>query len=142
MEETRIIYETLVGARVSDTHWWRVKKTMNACELPLSKYGFDLFLALKKTSPRHFTQYHLVKGLINKQIEPLLGEGLSGEEFLKILTRVNIHPHQSTISRWFKPIGGFKSTGFYNKASLLPIAIAALIYKHKTHSSQLSKIGA
>ncbi|WP_066423361.1 hypothetical protein [Anabaena sp. 4-3] len=140
MEESRIIYETLVGARVSDTHWWRVKKVMNSCELPLSKYGFELFLSLKKTSPRHFTQYHLVKGLINKQIEPLLGEGLSGEEFLKILEKVNVKPHQSTISRWFKPIGGYKATGFYSKSALLPIAITALIYKAKNQSSQLAKV--
>lgn len=141
MEESRIVYETLVGKRVSDTHWWRVKKCMNACELPLTKYGFDLYLALKKTSPRYFTQYHKVKGLINKQIEPLLGEGLSGEEFLDVLKKVNINPHQSTISRWFRSVGGFKATGFYNKASLLPIVVAALIYKAKTQSNQLAKVG-
>lgn len=140
MEQERIVYETLVGKRVCDTHWWRVKKVMKNCELPLTKYGFNLYLSLKKTSPRYFTQYHKVKGLIAQKIEPLLGEGLSGDEFLKILEKVNIHPHQSTVSRWFKGIGGFKASGFYSKTSLLPIVAIALIYKAKTQNNQLAKV--
>jgi hypothetical protein len=140
MEQERIVYETLVGKRVCDTHWWRVKKVMENCELPLTKYGFNLYLSLKKTSPRYFTQYHKVKGLISQKIEPLLGEGLSGDEFLKVLEKVNIHPHQSTVSRWFKGIGGFKASGFYSKASLLPIVAIALIYKAKTQNNQLAKV--
>ncbi len=43
MEQERIVYETLVGKRVCDTHWWRVKKVMQNCELPLTKYGFNLY---------------------------------------------------------------------------------------------------
>lgn len=141
MEKERIVYETLIGERVSDTHWWRVKKVMNSCELPFTKYGFELFLNLKKTSPRYFTQYHKVKGLITKQIEPMLGQGLSGEEFLKVLEKVNIHPHQSTVSRWFRAVGGYKATAFYSKFALLPIVATALIYKSKAQNNQLAKVG-
>ncbi|WP_236721538.1 hypothetical protein [Trichormus sp. NMC-1] len=142
MEQERIIYETLIGARVCDTHWWRVKKVMSACELPLNKSGFELFLALKKTTPRHFTQYHKIKGLLSKQVEPALGDGVTGEQFLKVIEQLNITPNQSTVSRWFKAVGGFKSTQFYCKAALLPIVATALIYKSKIQDSQLSKIGA
>jgi hypothetical protein len=141
MEQERTVYETLLGERVSDTHWWRVKKVMASAELPLTKTGFDLFLSLKKTSPRHFTQYHKIKGLMSRQIEPMLGEGLSGEEFLKVLEKVNIHPHQSTVSRWFRAVGGYKATAFYSKFALLPIVATALIYKSKAQKNQLAKVG-
>ena len=141
MEQERIVYETLTGDRVSDTHWWRVKKVMSSAELPLNKAGFELFLNLKKTSPRHFTQYHKIKGLMSKQLEPAIGQGLSGEEFLELLKKVNIHPHQSTVSRWFRAVGGYKATAFYSKSALLPIVATALIYKSKAQENQLAKVG-
>lgn len=140
MEQERIIYETLIGARVCDTHWWRVKKVMSACELPLNKSGFELFLALKKTTPRHFTQYHKIKSQITQQIEHAIGEGITGEQFLKLLEQLNINPNQSTVSRWFKGCGGFKNKGFYNRTVLLPILAVSLIYKAKNQSNQLSKV--
>lgn len=139
MEEERIIYETLVGKRVNDVHWWRVKQSMIASELPLTKSGFDLFISLKKVSPRYFSQYHKVKSQITKQLEPLIGEGITGYQFLNLLENLNITPNQSTISRWFRGCGGFKSKGFYNKTTLLPIAAIALIYKAKSQNNQLAK---
>jgi len=52
----------------------------------------------------------------------------------------SINPNQSTVSRWFKGVGGFKSKGFYNKTVLLPILAVSLIYKSKVQSNQLSKV--
>ncbi|MDP5337821.1 MAG: hypothetical protein NWQ28_04505 [Nodularia sp. (in: cyanobacteria)] len=140
MEEPRIIYETLAGVRVNDVHWWRVKQAMITCELPLTKSGFELFIALKKTSPRYFSQYHKVKAQISKQLEPSIGEGITGGQFIKLLSQLNIHPNQSTISRWFKSCGGFKSKAFYNKTVLIPICALALIYKAKIQNKQLAKV--
>lgn len=139
MEQERIIYETLKGERVNDVHWWRVRKTMTACELPFTKSGFQLFLALRKTSPRYFSQYHKVKAQIAK-LEPAIGEGITGEQFLNLLDKLNIQPNQSTISRWFKSCGGFRAKGFYNRTALIPICATALIYKHKNQNSQLAKV--
>ena len=140
MEESRTIYETLAGCRVNDVHWWRVKKTMTVCELPLTKSGFELFISLRKTSPRYFSQYHKIKSQITQQIEQVIGEGITGEQFLKLLEQLNINPNQSTVSRWFKWCGGFKFKGFYNKTVLLPICAVALIYKVKVQDSKLSKV--
>lgn len=139
--QERTIYETLAGKRVCDSHWWRVRQAMAAAELPLTKTGFELFLALKKTSPRYFSQYHKVKAQISQKLEPAIGEGITGEQFLKLLNRLNINPNQSTVSRWFKGCGGFKSKAFYSKKVLLPICIAALIYKSKAQKNQLAKVG-
>lgn len=139
MEQARIIYETLVG-RVNDVHWWRVKKAMQASELPLNKSGFELFIALRKTSPRYFAQYHKVKCQVTN-LEPSVGEGVTGEQFVNLLKRLNIKPNQSTISRWFKSCGGFRAKAFYNKTVLIPIIALALIYKAKTQNNQLAKVG-
>jgi hypothetical protein len=139
MENERIIYETVLGSRVCDSHWWRVRKSMSACELNLDKTGFELFLNLRKISPRYFSQYHKVKAQI-KQLEPALGEGITGEQFIKLIENLNINPNQSTISRWFKGCGGFKSKGFYNLVVLIPICAVALIYKAKVQDSKLSKV--
>jgi hypothetical protein len=138
MEETRIIYETLVGVRVNDVHWWRVKKAMSASELPLNKSGFELFIALKRTSPRYFSQYHKVKRQVST-IESSIGEGVTGEQFVSLLEKLDISPNQSTISRWFKGCGGFKAKQFYCNTVLLPIIAIALIYKSKVQNGLLAK---
>ena len=78
MENERTIYETVMGIRVNDVHWWRTKNTMRTAELPLTKLGFELFIALRKTSPRYFSQYHKIKGQVSK-VESSIGEGCTGE---------------------------------------------------------------
>ncbi|MBD2667263.1 hypothetical protein [Richelia sinica] len=141
MESARIIYETVLGSRVCDSHWWRVRKAMQSAELTLDKKGFELFLMLRNISPRYFSQYHKIKGQISK-IESSIGEGCTGEQFITLLDKLGITPNQSTISRWFKTAGGFKAKSFYAKQVLIPICAVALIYKSKVQNSQLSKIGA
>lgn len=141
MEQERTIYETLIGARVHDVHWWRTRKAMETAELPFTKDGFELFIALRKTSPRYFSQYHKIKGQISK-VESSIGEGCTGEQFINLLNKLGITPNKGTISRWFKTAGGFKAKSFYAKQVLIPICAVALIYKSKVQSSQLSKIGA
>ncbi|AFZ61323.1 hypothetical protein H6G54_21175 [Anabaena cylindrica FACHB-243] len=141
MENERAIYETVTGARVNDVHWWRVKRDMRTAELPLTKDGFELFIALRKTSPRYFSQYHKIKGKISK-VESSIGDGCTGQQFINLLEKLGITPNKGTISRWFKTAGGFKAKSFYAKQVLIPICAVALIYKSKVQSSQLSKIGA
>jgi hypothetical protein len=145
MEQTRAIYETLVGKRVSDSHWTKTKKLMTACELPLDKDGFSVLVNLRKVSPRYFSKYVEIKDeltQLGKQLLPAIGLGITGEQFIKLIQKLEIHPNQSTVSRWFKSVGGFKSKGVYSKQTILPIIATALIYKSKVQNDQLSKIGA
>ncbi|MFM6075108.1 MAG: hypothetical protein ACKPB9_26560 [Dolichospermum sp.] len=139
MENERTIYETVMGSRVNDVHWWRAKKAMKSAELPLTKSGFELFIALRKTSPRYFSQYHKIKGQVSK-IESSIGEGCTGEQFINLLEKLKIVPNKGTISRWFKNAGGYKAKAFYAKQVLIPICAVALIYKSKNQSSQVSKV--
>jgi hypothetical protein len=139
MEQERTIYETMIGQRVSDVHWWRTRRDMNTAELPFTKKGFELFIALKNTSPRYFSQYHKIKAQVSR-IETTIGDGCTGEQFINLLNRLEINPNKGTISRWFRPAGGYKSKAFYAKQVLIPICAVALIYKHKNHCNQLAKV--
>ncbi|MEA5554398.1 hypothetical protein VB713_26035 [Anabaena cylindrica UHCC 0172] len=143
MEQTRVIYETLLGKRCSDTHWWKTKKLMADCQLPTDKQGFEVLINLRNVSPRYFSKYHEIKDELTelgKQMLPAIGEGITGEQYLGLLNKLEINPNQSTVSRWFKSCGGFKSKGFYSKQTVLPIVAIALIYKSKLQSNQLSKV--
>ena len=145
MENSRIIYETLLGKRCSDSHWTKTKKLMAACDLPLDKDGFSVLINLRKVSPRYFSKYVEIKDELTnlgKQLLPAIGDGITGKQFLNLLEQLQINPNQSTVSRWFKTVGGFKSTGNYDRKTILPIIATALIYQHKNQSSKLSKIGA
>ena len=143
MEQTRAIYETLAGKRVSDSHWTKTKKLMNACELPLDKDGFSVLVNLRKVSPRYFSKYVEIKNeltQLGKQLLPAIGLGITGKQFLELIARLEIHPNQGTVSRWFRSVGGFKSSGNYSKQVILPIVAIALIYKAKNQSLKLSKV--
>jgi len=39
MEQSRVIYETLLHKRCSDSHWTKTKKLMIACDLPQDHDG-------------------------------------------------------------------------------------------------------
>ena len=143
MEQSRIIYETLTGKRVSDSHWTKTKKLMSACELPLDKDGFSVLVNLRKVSPRYFSKYVEVKEeltQLGKQLLPAIGLGITGRQFLELLDKLQIKPNQGTVSRWFRSVGGFKSSGNYTKQVILPIVATALIYKAKNQSLKLSKV--
>ena len=143
MEQSRIIYETLAGKRVSDSHWSKTKKLMNACELPLDKDGFSVLVNLRKVSPRYFSKYVEIKDQLTRlgrELLPAIGLGITGKQFLELIERLSIRPNQGTVSRWFKSVGGFKSSGNYSKQVILPIVATALIYKAKVQDSKLSKV--
>jgi hypothetical protein len=79
---------------------------------------------------------------LGKQLLPAIGDGITGKQFLELLDKLQIKPNQGTVSRWFKSVGGFKFNGNYDKKTILPIVATALIYKSKSQSSKLTKIGA
>ena len=140
MEQTRAIYETLAGKRVSDTHWSKTKKLMLACELPLDKDGFSVLVNLRKVSPRYFSKYVEVKDQLTslgRELLPAIGLGITGKQFLELIARLEIRPNQGTVSRWFRSVGGFKSSGNYDKKTILPIVATALIYKAKNQSLKI-----
>lgn len=140
IESERVIYETLLNGRCSCSHWSKTKKTMKACDLPLTSEGFTILINLRKVSPRYFRKYAEIKEKLQAMGREILPagtnnlkewEGCTGKEFLTLLEEYEIYPNQSTISRWFKNVGGFRKGNFYQKSTVLPLLAVALIYKAK-----------
>ena len=74
---------------------------------------------------------------MGRELKPALKDGVSGGEFMQIISSHNINPDQSTVSRWFKPVGGFKKDKEYDEQTILPIVACALIYKYRKHSEAI-----
>ncbi len=54
---------------------------------------------------------------------------VTGLQVLELLTKEGICPHPATISRWFKPLGGFRKTRNYYPEKLVSVLTQAFIYK-------------
>jgi hypothetical protein len=54
---------------------------------------------------------------------------MKGLEVLSILNQYGVKPHQSTITRWFKSLGGYRKSKEYLPQDLKPIFTSAFIYK-------------
>ncbi|MFM7405626.1 MAG: hypothetical protein ACKO3K_02870 [Cuspidothrix sp.] len=133
----------MAGKRCSDSHWSKTKKLMSACDLPQDKDGFSVLINLRKVSPRYFSKYVEIKNdltSLGRELLPAIGEGITGQQFLDLIERLEIKPNQGTVSRWFKSVGGFRSKSNYDKKTILPIIATALIYKAKNQSLRLSKV--
>jgi hypothetical protein len=129
-------YEKLIESRSSDTEWWRVKTFLESLELELTEKNLILYLRLNKISNGRIKRLANAKEKILKHRANLSFEQYySGKAFLNYLSLSDLQPSQSTLSRWFKQIGGFKASNFYLGKDLFEITIKALMYKEKTRGN-------
>jgi hypothetical protein len=54
---------------------------------------------------------------------------ITGLQILELFAKEDIKPHPATLSRWFKPVGGFRRTRWYYPEKLTPVLASAFIYK-------------
>lgn len=54
---------------------------------------------------------------------------LKGMEVLQVLNQYGVKPHQSTVTRWFKPLGGYRKNKEYSPVALKPIFTSAFVYQ-------------
>lgn len=128
--EARLAYELIMG-RVSDSHWFRTKRLLKAHNLELTAKNIQFFAELRKLMPRSALG---VKGLLEsyKKAEELLRkspQSFKGSEILGILNQYGIRPHQTTISHWFKPLGGYRKDREYSPEDVKNLLIRAFLYK-------------
>ncbi|MFP4410973.1 hypothetical protein [Coleofasciculus sp.] len=135
--QARLAYETLMG-RVSDSHWYRVKKILQKHNLEITVKNVQLFADLRTKIPRSaigvegiLTVYQKVNQILSKS------KPLKGSEVLDLLHQYGVKPHQTTISRWFSPLGGFRRGKEYPPEKLHSVFVSALIYKAHFSTSKL-----
>lgn len=126
----RLAYELIVG-RCSDNHWLSVRKTLFNNQMELTVENVQFFAQIRQIIPRSAIG---VAGVLKcyTEAEKLLNKTnrkLKGLEVLTTLNQYGVKPHQSTITRWFKPLGGYRRNKEYSPHDLKPIFTSAFIYK-------------
>lgn len=134
--DARLAYEVALGKRISDRSWGDIKRLMSRHRLEITVDNVQFFVELRKEIPRSAIG---VVGILecyqkaNKILQ--CNETLKGSRILEILGGYGIEPHQTTISRWFAPIGGYRRDRIYSSKKLKGLLTKAFIYKaHFTNS--------
>jgi hypothetical protein len=137
--EVRFFYESVLGRRISDVQWWRVKKSFIQQGLALTTENLKWVGEFKKVLPHANLSHGILAAYTNAQ--KLIGskELIQGEFLTELFNQQGVRIHPSTISRWFRPLGGFRKSKFYPADKLQPIILAALIYKAKLSSKQITR---
>lgn len=128
--DARLAYELIVG-RCSDNHWRDVRKILAKNQMELSVENVQFFAEIRQIIPRSAIG---VEGVLKcySEAEKLLNKTsrkLKGLEVLTTLNQYGVKPHQSTVTRWFKPLGGYRRNKEYSPHDLKPIFTSAFIYK-------------
>jgi hypothetical protein len=128
--EARLAYELIMG-RVSDCHWFRVKRLLKLHKLEVSPENIRFFAELRKLMPRSALG---VAGLIEsyRKADEFLSKSdrsFKGSEILGIFHQYGVRPHQTTVSRWFKSLGGYRKDKEYTPEKVKKLLIQAFLYK-------------
>lgn len=132
----RLAYELAVGKRVSDPHWYRTRKLLESHSLEVTVKNVQLLANLRALVPQTALG---VTGLLDayQRADLLVSKAktIKGEEINNLLMQFGVNAHQSTISRWFKSLGGFKKSRQYKPEQLRDILIRAFLYKAQHEES-------
>ncbi|HEY9652068.1 MAG TPA: hypothetical protein V6C95_15490 [Coleofasciculaceae cyanobacterium] len=138
LEDARLAYEIARGKRCSDNHWYNTRKLLERHGLEITPKNAQFFAELRKMIPRSAIG---ISGLLDcyKKADEILSNStqyFKGYEVLEILRQYGVCPHQSTVSRWFQPLGGYRRNKEYSPQQLKNIFSVAFIYKAQ-HSEKL-----
>jgi hypothetical protein len=137
--DPRTAYEFFLGKRVSDNHWYSVKRALTDNNMEITNDNVVFYAKLRRDIKR--TSVNVVQVFeYRKKAEKLLAlndSKITGERILEILAGEGIKPHMATISRWFKPLGGFRKTRWYYPEKLVSVITSALLYKVEQSNKRL-----
>ena len=126
--EARSVYETLKRKRVSDSHWWRVKKAVTAAGLPLDRDGLSQVVRLQKISPRFC--FSVLEAMPNRLDLPAASDMLGAEIQKLVMGVMRVNCHRSTFGKWFHKLNiGFDPKVIYSREVVALILLQALIYQ-------------
>lgn len=130
VKSVRLAYELIVG-RCSDNHWREVRKALLNNQMEITVENVQFYAEIRQIIPRSAIG---VEGVLQcyAKAEKLLNKSrrkIKGLEVLTTLNQYGITPHQSTVTRWFKPLGGYRRDKEYSAHDLKPIFTSAFIYR-------------
>jgi hypothetical protein len=126
----RQLYESLLGKRVSDSHWSKLKKTAQEAGILLDSQGVRLLIRIKKLSPRFLKNLKQFQSQV-QEVSINLGQVVTGKEIERIVFEVmQLNPARSTFLRWFHKLSlPFEQSNHYSRDISGLIMLSALIYK-------------
>lgn len=128
--DARLAYETAIGGRISDRSWYDVRRLMTRHKLDISIENAQFIAQLRKEIPRSALGISGILDCYQKASKILnSSQSLKGSEILKILAQYGVSPHQTTVSRWFSSLGGYRREKNYPANKLKPLLTKAFIYK-------------
>ncbi len=140
ISEARIEYELIFG-RCTDNHWRKIQKILQKNQMEVTPKNVKFFAEIRKIIPRCaigvdgiLTCYSKAEKLLSKT-----SNNITGVEVLNLLSTYGIKPHQSTVTRWFRHLGGYKRDREYSPEDLKPILTNAFIYK-AIHAHDLEEL--
>lgn len=130
VSKPRLAYELIVG-RVTDRHWQDVKKILLKNQMEITIENVQFLAEVRQVVPRSAIG---ISGVLKcyGEAEKLLARtsrNLKGMEVLHVLNQYGVKPHQSTVTRWFKPLGGYRKNKEYSPLDLKPIFTSAFVYQ-------------
>lgn len=130
VSKPRIAYELIIG-RVTDRHWREVQKILLRNQMEITVKNVQFLAEIKQIIPRSAIG---ISGVLKcyGEAERLLSKSsrnLKGMEVLQVLNQYGVKPHQSTVTRWFKPLGGYRKNQEYSPLALKPIFTSAFVYQ-------------
>ncbi len=129
-DDLRKFYEDLIG-RVSDTTWFRLKAKFAKYNFDLTKTNLQMYVQIKSNIRRtKLKDLELVKVFSEIEVAAQKMKPIhTGEEILREIAKIHQLPHPTTISTWFREIGGFGKKKKYSRDQLKVILLRSAIYK-------------
>lgn len=129
-KEARNLFEEVLGKRISDASWYRLKPVFGD-NFPLIKQNVTWLAEIKKQLPKCDLRLVPVVNSVKVANELIANQNseISGKELLELFEEHNITIHPNTLTKWFKPLNGFRKTRVYELKELYPVILAAHTYK-------------
>ena len=129
-KEARNLFEEVLGRRISDASWYRLKPVFGD-NFPLIKQNVTWLAEIKKQLPKCDLRLVPVVNSVKVANELIANKNseISGKELLELFDQHQITIHPNTLTKWFKPLHGFRKTRVYELKELYPVILAAHTYK-------------
>ncbi|OKH30119.1 hypothetical protein NIES2101_42705 [Calothrix sp. HK-06] len=140
-KEARELFEEVLGKRISDASWYRLKPVFGD-DFPLTKQNVTWLAEVKKQLPKCDLRLIPIVNSVKVANQLIAGKEseISGKELLELFEQHQITIHPNTLTKWFKPLNGFRKTRVYELKELYSVILAAHTYKLRKEVEKTSEL--
>lgn len=140
LKEAREVFEKELGKRISDSSWYRLKPIFGDDFLP-TKQNIIWLGGIKKQLPKCDLRLVPIVNSVRQANELIANQNseISGRELLELFNQHQITIHPNTLTKWFRPLNGFRKTRIYESKELYPIILAAHTYKLRKEINKVTQ---